>query len=159
MRGVLTITVVLTTISFSLAGDFKLNPEDYRGMNHVKSMVIFDKHHPLYNPFGGIHHVYTNNTGLPTVKKCGKRTFKDGSVLVFVLYETVEKGGTYSEGKKKIEAFMVKNSKKYRNTGGWGYFAYDSSGKSLVKNMKANCHSCHSQVKEKDYVFSCWTGN
>jgi len=148
---------VFALSGISTADSFKFNPEDYRALNHVKSMVIFDKNHPLYTPFGGIHHVYVNNSGVKTIKNCNRRTFKDGTVLVFVLYENIEKNGTYIEGKKKIEAFMVKNSSKYKNTDGWGYFAYDSKGRNLVKNMKTNCHSCHSQAKNKDFVFSCWT--
>lgn len=65
--------------------------------------------------------------------------------------------GAYVEGAKRIEAFMVKDSKRYKSTNGWGYFAYDGKGNSLVKDMAKDCHSCHSQVKDKDFVFSVWT--
>ncbi len=136
--------------------NFYVSPESYRGWFHVKSMIIYDKNHPLYDPFGGIHHVYVNNTGLEKVKMCKNRKFPEGSVLVFVLYEIVNKDGTFSEGLKKIEAFMIKDSKKYKHTDGWGYFAYIGN-KNIVKDMKNQCHSCHSQVKNKDFIFSCWT--
>ncbi len=151
----LLLSLVLFTNSFS-SENFKISSEEYRGWNHVKSMVIYSESHPLFNPFGGIHHIYANDKGLKTVKKCSSRKFKEGSVLVFVLYKANESNGAFTEGVKKIEAFMVKNSKKYKNTNGWGYFAY-MNGKNIVKNMRKDCHSCHSQVKNKDYVFSCWT--
>lgn len=145
------------SFSFVLAESFKVAPEKYRSWNHVKSMVIFDQKHPLFNPFGGIHHVYVNHKGLNTIKKDGKRTFPDGSVIAIVFYEHVSDNGAYVEGAKRIEAFMVKDSKRYKSTDGWGYFAYDGKGNSLVKDMAKDCHSCHSQVKDKDFVFSVWT--
>lgn len=38
-------------------------PEEYRGWHHVKTMVI-DEGHPLYEAFGGIHHIYANPKAL-----------------------------------------------------------------------------------------------
>jgi hypothetical protein len=145
---------ITTLIAFA---QYKVDSKTYRGWNHVKSMVIFDENHPLYNPFGGIHHVYANKEALGTVKQGEGRVFPDGSVLAFVLYEHVEDNGAYLEGKKKIEAFMVKDSKKYKDTAGWGFYAYGANGKSIVSDMKNECFNCHAQVKSRDYVFSQWT--
>jgi hypothetical protein len=142
--------------SIMLWGSFKVDVQRYKGWNHVKSMVIFDKNHPLFEPFGGIHHVYANDIALATIKKNERRKFPDGSVIVFLLYEAEDVKGAYVEGKKKIEAFMVKDSKKYQSTGGWGFYAYDGKGKSLVRDMRRDCFSCHAQVKELDYVFSVY---
>ncbi len=141
------------------AGSFKAKPEDYRSWNHVKSMVIHSPGHPLYNPFSGIHHVYVNDRGLKAIKKEGRRRFPDGTIIAIVFYKhrAVENNTAYVEGAKRIEAFMIKDSKKFRKTDGWGYYAYDGKGKPLVKNMSADCHSCHSQVRDRDYVFSVWT--
>ncbi|RLJ70855.1 cytochrome P460 [Hydrogenivirga caldilitoris] len=151
----------LGALSFLLAGEktFKVSPEQYRSWNHVKSMVIFDERHPLYNPFSGIHHVYVNDKGLSTIKKTNKRKFPDGTVIAITFYEhkPVDNNTAYVEGAKRIVAFMVKDGRKYKDTDGWGYFAYDGKGASLVKNMAADCHSCHTQVRDKDFVFSVWT--
>jgi len=119
-------------------------------------MVIHSTEHPLYNPFGGIHHVYANEKALPATKKGAGRKFPEGAVLAFLLYEAEEKGGALLEGKKKIEAFMVKDSRRYADTGGWGFFAYDGRGRNIVKNMKGDCFNCHAQVKNLDYVFSLY---
>lgn len=149
--------LILSALLVSLAVAGKLfKTGEYKRWNHVKSMVIYSPKHPLYNPFGGIHHVYANDRALPTVKKSSRRSFPDGSVLVFLLYELKESGGAYVEGKKKIEAFMVKDSERYPKTGGWGFFAYDGKGRNLVKDMRRDCFNCHAQVKELDYVFSVY---
>ncbi|MEM4408570.1 MAG: cytochrome P460 family protein [Candidatus Caldarchaeum sp.] len=153
MRIILPITLLVLATAL-LA--FKVPAEKYRNWHHVKSMVIFDPAHPLYNPFGGIHHVYANDKALKTIKIKGERMFPDGSVIAFLLYEADASDGAYVEGAKKIEAFMVKDSKQYKDTGGWGFFAYDGKGENLVKDMKADCYSCHTQVKESDYVFSVY---
>jgi hypothetical protein len=141
-------------LSSMVVGEKLFRTEDYKGWHHVKSMVIYSPEHPLYNPFGGIHHVYANSRAIKTVREGSGRVFPDGSVLAFLLYEAKESKGAYTEGVKKIEAFMVKDSEKYRTTGGWGFFAYDGKGRNLVKDMKRDCFNCHAQVKGLDYVFS-----
>ncbi len=58
-------------------------------------------------------------------------------------------------------AFMLKDSQRFRETNGWGYatFKYDAA----TDNWKAfgdspefakTCHSCHTAVKDRDFVFS-----
>lgn len=141
---------------FSLALGEETMLKSYRTWHHVKSMVIFDKKHPLYDPFFGIHHVYINKKGLNTVKVKDKRSFPDGTKIAIVFYQHKEDNGAFIEGEKRLEAFMIKNSKKFKDTDGWGYYAYDAQGKSLVKDMKKDCHSCHAQVKDRDFVFSIW---
>jgi hypothetical protein len=50
--------------------------------------------------------------------------------------------------------FMVKDSKKYVATGGWGYSSFDQNGKpSDDAGMKA-CFPCHQAVKERDFIFT-----
>jgi len=52
---------------------------------------------------------------------------------------------------------MEKDSKRFPNTGGWGYatFNYDAAtGKFTADPAPADCgHSCHVAVKSKDYIF------
>src|SRR5215510_8943846 len=56
------------------------------------------------------------------------------------------------------QAFVIeKDSKRFPNTGGWGYalFNYDAAtAKFSADPATADCgHSCHSAVKNKDYIF------
>ncbi len=149
-------TIILLTHT---AQAFRVDAEKYRHWYHVKSMVIFDEKHPLFNPFSGIHHVYVNKKGKDAIKIDGPRSFPDGTVIAIVFYEQkpVNDNTAYVEGAKRIEAFMVKDRKKYASTNGWGYFGYDGKGNNLVKDMTNDCHSCHAQVKDRDFVFSVWT--
>jgi hypothetical protein len=56
------------------------------------------------------------------------------------------------------QAFLMeKDSKRFPNTGGWGYalFNHDvAAGKMTVDPAPADCgHTCHVAVKAKDYIF------
>ncbi len=128
-------------------------PSGYRDWHHVKSMVI-NPGHALYQSFGGIHHLYGNKRAMEGYKQ-GK--FPDGSVIVFDLLEAKSADNTVTEGERKVVGVMHKDAKKYQNTGGWGYegFAKDSSTERVVgKNAASACHQCHTQQKDKDFVFS-----
>ena len=49
--------------------------------------------------------------------------------------------------------FMVKDSKKYAATGGWG-FADFKDGKPGDKALHETCFPCHTPAKDRDYVFT-----
>lgn len=48
---------------------------------------------------------------------------------------------------------MVKDSKKYASTGGWG-FAQFKDGKPDPTAKLETCFPCHVPVKDRDYVFT-----
>jgi len=129
-------------------------PEGYRNWYHVKSMVL-QPGHPLYEGFGGIHHVYANakaKRGLET------GTYPDGAVFVFDLFEAPSENGAITEGNRKVLAVMERHSTRFATTGGWGFegFAGGDPTKRLVTNAKEQCLGCHESQKPKDYVFSSW---
>ena len=49
--------------------------------------------------------------------------------------------------------FMVKDSKKYAATGGWG-FAQFNDGKPADEAVHKTCFPCHTPAKDRDYVFT-----
>jgi hypothetical protein len=49
--------------------------------------------------------------------------------------------------------FMIKNSKRYAATGGWGYAQFDA-GKSADDSVLATCHPCHQAIQSRDFVFT-----
>jgi Cytochrome P460 len=49
--------------------------------------------------------------------------------------------------------FMVKDSKKYATSGGWG-FADFTKGKPGDEALHAKCFPCHQPAKDRDYVFT-----
>ena len=49
--------------------------------------------------------------------------------------------------------FMVKDSKKYAETGGWGY-AHFNDGKPAETSFMQSCFPCHDLIKSRDAVFT-----
>jgi hypothetical protein len=128
-------------------------PAGYRDWAHIKSMLIFDEKHPLYNPFGGLHHIYVNPKGLTAYRKGGP--FPDGTVIAFDLLEAKMDQGAYVEGSRKFIGVMQKDSRKFKETAGWGFDAFEKDTKnSFVVDGGKSCFNCHVGQKEKDYVFS-----
>ncbi len=129
-------------------------PAGYRNWQHVKSMVI-QKGHPLYDAFGGIHHLYANKKAMAGYTS-GK--FADGSIIVFDLLDAPTADNAIQEGARKVAGVMVKDAKKYAATGGWGFegFKGDSTTERAVTQANAAkaCFECHTAQKAKDYVFS-----
>lgn len=127
-------------------------PDGYRNWTHVKSMIL-QPGHPLYQSFGGIHHLYANDQALKGYLDGGN--FPDGSVIVFDLLEKVEAENAVTEGSRKVVGVMQKNSKLFAETGGWGFEGFKGDSRErVVTNMNADCFSCHLSQKENDYVFS-----
>src|SRR4051794_7482810 len=56
--------------------------------------------------------------------------------------------------------FMVRDSKRFPDTGNWGYaqFNYDGASDTFTPDgSRSNCgHECHTIVKAKDYVFTAY---
>jgi len=128
-------------------------PEGYRQWMHVKSMVI-NAGHPLYDAFGGIHHLYANKKAEQGYK-AGK--FPDGAVIVFDLLDAKAADNTVQEGARKVVGVMHKDAKKYKATGGWGYEGFKGDLKTeraVAGNAATACHQCHTAQKDKDFVFS-----
>lgn len=154
-------SAVLTLAVFAVAGfacmstasDNKVDyPEGYRGWVHVKSLVL-QEGHPLYEAFGGIHHIYGNEKALAAMKV--GESYPDGAVFVFDLLEANAADNAISEGARKVVGVMQKSSEKFTATGGWGYEGFKGDAKErVVTDMNSACHSCHMSQKDNDYVFS-----
>ena len=128
-------------------------PSNYRNWVHVRSALV-DPNSPKAGRYGGLHHIYANEKALE-----GYRTgvFPDGSVIVFDLLETRENAGTTVEGSRKFIDVMSKESKRYPDTGGWGFeeFVSDSqTDRALTSEAKVACFGCHTRRKSNDFVFS-----
>ena len=53
--------------------------------------------------------------------------------------------------------FMVKDSKKYAATGGWGYAQFDKDGKPGPESDMKKCFPCHQAIADRDFVFTRYT--
>lgn len=83
--------------------------------------------------------------------------FPDGSVLAKLAWQRVpfaEFPGAYVPGKQPRIEFMVKDSRKYASTGGWGFGRF-VDGKPADEAQHLTCFPCHeANVKGHDFVFT-----
>ena len=135
----------------AIAGDVAY-PNGFRQWGHVKSMVL-KPGHPLYDAVGGMHHIYANPKAMRGYKS-GR--FADGSVIVFDLFEAVDKDNAVAEGKRKAVVVMARNAKAHKANDGYEVFDPQLKKGSLDAKAQADCHSCHRSQQDKDFVFSAW---
>jgi hypothetical protein len=148
----LAILLLSAGLAFAQDGAKVSYPEGYRRWAHVKSMVI-EEGHPLFEAFGGIHHVYANEKALKALA-AGKGQYPDGAVLVFDLLEAVEDGDAIVEGKRKVVGVMQRDAKRFAATGGWGFEGFKGDTRErAVTDMRA-CYDCHAPQKDRGFVFS-----
>jgi len=93
------------------------------------------------------------------------KPFPDGSKMSKIHWDSKKSADapapTTVPGTLHDTDFMVKDSKRFADSGGWGYgqFDYDSASDTFKPNGSgANCgHACHTIVKSKDYVFTAYS--
>jgi hypothetical protein len=128
-------------------------PRGFREWKHVKTTLIGPES-PFFNTAGGLHHVYANDKAIAGLRS---GTFTDGAILVFELLTTLENAGAIDEGARKRVDVMMKDSRSYKDSGGWGFARYvggDESKDVLAPSDRAGCFGCHQKARQRDYVFS-----
>jgi hypothetical protein len=135
-------------------------PSGFRDWFLVNSMIV-TKDSPISDQIGGLHHIYVNVVGQPTLKKGGPFPYPDGTIFADDVHEFSVKDGSYVEGNKKAIAVMVKDAKKYPTNGGWGFqvWAGGDISKPLVPDQAhavTACFGCHTPQKDQDYTFSTY---
>jgi len=87
----------------------------------------------------------------------GTRPFPDGTVLVKRAWKhepSPDFAPASIPGAATTVQVMVKDSKRYAATGGWGYARF-IDGQPVDEAQHRTCHACHaSRVKDRDYVFT-----
>ena len=149
------ITAAFLVATFAYAESAIDYPSDYRNWTHIKSMII-QPGHPLHASFGGIHHIYANKQALVGYQT---GTFPEGSIIAFDLLDIHESDHALIEKNRKVLGLMVKDSKRFANTGDWGFEGFgagDPDNPIVGDNYKEACYECHTSQKEHDYVFSQW---
>jgi hypothetical protein len=142
--------------SFSLGGQLNDSvpfPKAFRKWAHVKSVLVGPES-AAFATEGGIHHIYANEKALEGYDT-GK--FPDGSVIVYDLLETKEIAGNTLEGPTRRVDVMVKQSQRYRTTGGWEFMSFPGDNKTdgkITAERKTTCFGCHAHRKDHDFVFS-----
>ena len=88
--------------------------------------------------------------------------FPDGTIIARLAWKhvpSVENNAVFGRDQSFITGaatnleFMVKNSKKYATTGGWGFGQF-TGGKPDNEALHETCFSCHQPAKGHDLVFT-----
>ncbi|PWU10515.1 MAG: cytochrome P460 [Terriglobia bacterium] len=97
-----------------------------------------------------------------TAYREGTRPFPDGATIAALHYshapsdennKAFGRAQSFVPGTPTNIQFMVKDSKKYAATGGWG-FAHFKEGKPGDEALLKTCFPCHNQAKASDLVFT-----
>jgi hypothetical protein len=93
----------------------------------------------------------------------GTRPFPEGAIIARIAWGFVpseENNNTFGTNQSFVAGapkngvqFMVKDSKKYAATGGWGYGQF-GDGKFAGASMLKSCFPCHEAFKDQDYIFT-----
>ena len=135
-------------------------PADYREWKliAVDNLLVGGKTDQLRAQLG-------NDVAIRAFKE-GKVPFPDGAIIAAIHWTRVRSednanvlagpfpgAQSFVAGSPVNVQFMVKNSKKYAATGGWG-FADFKGGKPGDQALHQTCFPCHTPAKDRDYVFT-----
>jgi hypothetical protein len=99
----------------------------------------------------------------------GRLPFPDGAIIARVSWKYVsseENDKAFGRQQSFVAGdapvwylqFMVKDSKKYAETGGWGFAQFDKDGNPSADAAKLKtCFPCHEPAKGRDYLFTRYT--
>ncbi|PRA27852.1 cytochrome P460 family protein [Pseudomonas poae] len=108
------------------------------------------------DPLNELRVVLGNSAALKAYRE-GKLPFPDGTVLAKLAWkheQSPEFKTASIPGAATTVQFMVKDSKKYASTGGWGFGRF-INGKPADEAQHQTCFACHQAlVKDRDYVFT-----
>ena len=97
--------------------------------------------------------------------RAGKLPFPDGTIIARLAWSYVpseENNKAFGRRQSYVPGpqpewylqFMVKDSKKYAATGGWGFAQFDKDGKPADEAKHKTCFPCHEPAKANDFVFT-----
>ncbi|MGH7992184.1 MAG: cytochrome P460 family protein [Limisphaerales bacterium] len=102
-----------------------------------------------------------NDVAIQACRK-GKLPFPEGTIIASLHYwhipseennKVFGQSQSFVPGPPKNVQFMVKDSKKYAATGGWG-FGHFNDGKPADEAFMQSCFPCHQAIQSRDLVFT-----
>jgi len=95
----------------------------------------------------------------------GKLPFPDGTIIARIAWNYVpseENNKVFGRAQSFAPGaapdwylqFMVKDSKTYAATGGWGFAQFNKDGKPADAAMLSTCFACHAKLEGRDLVFT-----
>ena len=93
--------------------------------------------------------------------RTGKLPFPDGAIIARIAWQYVPseennkafgRAQSFVAGQPTNVQFMIKDSKAYASSGGWGFVQFND-GKPAHMDAHA-CYACHVPVEKRDFVFT-----
>ena len=93
----------------------------------------------------------------------GTLPFPDGTIIAALHFKNVPseennkvfgRVQSFVPGPPTNTQFMIKDSKKYAATGGWGFGHFNNDGTPGDEALLKTCFPCHAKVKPSDLVFT-----
>lgn len=123
---------------------------DYRSWRAISTTDRFDN--------GTMRIIFTNDVGIKAIKAHNTNPWPDGTVFAKAAWKQhTEKDGSISAGQFVQVEFMIKDSRKYSGSKGWGWArwkGYDLQPYGATVLFDRECISCHRPVEDNDYVFT-----
>lgn len=164
---------VAATIAFAAAPDKYsvkvpggLAFSEFKGYESWEVIAVSHNGEALAAILGNPAMINAYKAGIPENGK----PFPDGAKMAKVHWEATKKvdypGQPWAPGKQANVDFMVKDSKRFADSGGWGYgaFEYDAASDTFrpgttadkpPQEHDAKCgFACHTIVKNRDFVFT-----
>jgi hypothetical protein len=150
--------------AFLAAGTLFASPDDSPKMPtdsqqwYLANSMLVTKEPNRTGLLTGVHLIHVNQIGFDRLKRGGSAPYPDGTVFVDDVREFSMDDGAYQQGGHKFLTVMVKDSKKYASTGGWGFQAWlrGDATKPIVNDSVKQCFTCHVPKNANDYVFSTY---
>ena len=111
-----------------------------------------------------IRAILGNDTAIRAYRE-DKLPFPDGTIIARIAWSYVpseENNKVFGRPQSFVPGpapdwylqLMVKDSKKYAATGGWGFAQFNKEGKPTDEAKLKTCFPCHEPVKARDFVFT-----
>jgi hypothetical protein len=115
-------------------------------------------------PLNDIRVILGNDVAIKTYRE-EKVSFPEGTIIARIAWNYVpsEKNNkVFGRAQSFVPGaapdwylqFMVKDSKKYAATGGWGYAQFDKDGKPADEAPLKTCFPCHQKIQARDFIFT-----
>lgn len=153
--GLMLLALSGSAVGWQVSDDAQVTyPEEYRNWVHVKSELVSPAHQSFATN-GGFHHIYANPEAMTGYRS---RAFPEGSIVVFDWLEMKDNNGVFAEGARRQVDVMVKDSKRFAKTGGWGFqrFVKDSKVERAVAPSPEQCFACHEKLKKDGLILSSY---
>ena len=166
MRWILAASLAAGVVSSGVLAAFAANTPNPENLSPIYGVALPDGYRTWEliapaqeaEPLNELRAVVGNDIAIKAYQD-GKLPFPDGTVLVKLAWKHTQSPEFESAsipGAATTVQVMVKDSKKYAASGGWGFGRF-IDGKPVDQAQHETCFACHeARVKERDYVFTKW---